>query len=175
MTEIQRNQITGMRAAGLSYGKIAESLGIPQNTVKSYCVRHGIKVSAVSEAVSEQHQDKTLCESCGAEIVQNLKGKHKRFCCDSCRNAWWNSYPKLINRKAIYEHTCRRCGKQFTAYEEFCVLRYFLPIEDYLREKTWRMYDEETKRYLSLLDKEGIDVPRTRAVLIPSMMISIRL
>ena len=38
MTKIQRNQITGMRAAGLSYGKIAESLGIPQNTVKSYCV-----------------------------------------------------------------------------------------------------------------------------------------
>ena len=72
MTEIQRNQITGMRAAGLSYGKIAESLGIPQNTVKSYCVRHGIKVSAVSEAVSEQHQDKTLCESCGAEIESNI-------------------------------------------------------------------------------------------------------
>ena len=54
-------------------------------------------------------------------------------------------------------------------YEEFCVLRYFLPIEDYLREKTWRMYDEEIRRYLSLLDEEEIDVLRTRAVLMATL------
>ena len=116
MTEIQRNQITGMRAAGLSYGKIAENLGIPQNTVKSYCIRHGIRVSTKDAVAIDKSREGTLCENCGKEIVQNLKGKHKRFCCDKCRNEWWNSHPELVNRKAIYEHTCRRCGKGFTAY-----------------------------------------------------------
>ena len=54
-------------------------------------------------------------------------------------------------------------------YQEYCVLRCFLPIENYLHNNTRRMYDAEIEQYLSLLDKKGIDVPQTRTVLADAM------
>ena len=56
------------------------------------------------------------CPNCGEEIRQIAKRKKKRFCCDKCRNEWWNSHLELIKRKAYYEHTCQGCGKTFTSY-----------------------------------------------------------
>lgn len=111
MTERQKMQITEMRQSGAPYSKITDILDISQSAVKSYCLRHEIK--PVDKTAG---REVTLCENCGAEIIQNLKGKHKRFCCDKCRNAWWNARPGLVNRKAVYEYTCRYCGVNFTAY-----------------------------------------------------------
>jgi len=56
------------------------------------------------------------CDNCGKAIEQATGRKHKRFCSDSCRNAWWNSHLGLVRRSAIYHFTCPVCGKDFSAY-----------------------------------------------------------
>ena len=42
MTDNQKSQIIKLRAAGNGYGKIAQTLGISLNTVKSFCRRNDI-------------------------------------------------------------------------------------------------------------------------------------
>jgi hypothetical protein len=60
--------------------------------------------------------DPSVCLGCGKPITQREGIKRVKFCCPSCRQAWWNSHPEKVNRKAIYSFTCACCGKPFTAY-----------------------------------------------------------
>ncbi len=50
-------------------------------------------------------------------------------------------------------------------YDEYCVIRKNLPIEDYLAEDSWRMYDAEIEKYISLLWEKGLKVPRLLSAL----------
>ena len=50
-------------------------------------------------------------------------------------------------------------------YDEFCQIREKVPIEDYLAEGSWRLYETETKRYLSLLQEQSLQVPKLISVL----------
>jgi len=113
MTNEQKKRISELRASGESYGKIAAALGISQNTVKSYCRRNDI-----AETVTEQTaiSGVSRCECCG-KVIQQIEGhKTKRFCCDKCRNRWWNSHLDLVKRKAVYKFKCIGCGREFTVY-----------------------------------------------------------
>ncbi len=58
----------------------------------------------------------TACQNCGAEIVQRPKVKQRRFCCNECRNQWWNQHLDEVKRKTYYEIICRYCGKVTTVY-----------------------------------------------------------
>lgn len=97
-----------------SWGRVAMQLQISINTVKSFCRRHSL-VTRIDGAV---------CEQCGKPIDQNPGRKRKRFCCDACRNKWWNAHLTLVKRKAVYTFTCPACGKAFTVYgnshRKFC-------------------------------------------------------
>ena len=85
-----------------------------RNTVKSFCRRHSLAASTAG----------AVCEQCGKPIEQNPGRKRKRFCCDVCRNKWWNAHLELVKRKAVYTYTCPACGKKFTVYgnshRKFC-------------------------------------------------------
>ena len=115
MNDVQKTQILNLREKGLGYGKIARELGISPNTVKSFC-RRNCADTETEEHVSVSIGEVTRCENCGSDIRQNLKRKHKRFCCDKCRNAWWNSHLNLVKRKKVYDFICLRCGKSFHIY-----------------------------------------------------------
>lgn len=114
MTDEQKKQIIALRRNGAGYGNIASQLGISINTVKSFCRRHSLAAPPTD----------SLCEQCGRPIAQNPRRKRKRFCCDACRNKWWNSHLDLVKRKAVYIFTCPTCGKEFTVYgnshRKFC-------------------------------------------------------
>ena len=114
MTDEQKQQIIAMRRDGAGYGSIANQLGLSINTVKSFCRRHSLAAPSTD----------SLCEQCGRPIAQNPGRKRKRFCCDACRNKWWNSHLDLVKRKAVYTFTCLACGKKFTVYgnshRKFC-------------------------------------------------------
>lgn len=56
------------------------------------------------------------CQNCGAEIVQKPKRKQRKFCCNECRNQWWNQHLDQVKRKSYYEITCQHCGKVTTVY-----------------------------------------------------------
>ena len=115
MTDEQRKKIQSLRAEGYGYGKISELIGLPVNTVKSYCRRHGFGGAVALDAnapTGEGH----YCKYCGGEIKQNPGRKEKKFCSDRCRNKWWNSHLELVDRRANYECTCHYCGKTFISY-----------------------------------------------------------
>lgn len=108
----QKQRIAYLRDKGESYRKIASTLDISENTIKSYCRRNNLGgVLAVDETKIE---DK--CKQCG-KLLQHISGsKQKRFCSDSCRMAWWKAHPEVVNRKAVYYFVCLFCGTKFTSY-----------------------------------------------------------
>lgn len=117
MTENQKKQIARMRANGTGYGKIAQEMGISLNTIKSYCRRNKLNGNAAEETPAAVLSGvETKCENCGKVIRQIAKQKKKRFCCDKCRNEWWNSHLDLVKRKAVYKYVCPHCKKEFEVY-----------------------------------------------------------
>lgn len=115
MTDKEKSQIIKLRAAGNGYGRIAQTLGISPNTVKSFCRRNNISTETQEDTATAIVGD-THCENCGREIQQIAKRKKKRFCCDKCRNAWWNSHLDQVKRKAVYTFRCPYCGREFQIY-----------------------------------------------------------
>ena len=116
MTDAQKKQIREYRNDGYGYKKIAQTLGISVNTVKSFCRRNDINGDTVIEPSVTLTGETTVCENCGREIQQIAKQKKKRFCCDKCRNEWWNSHLDQVKRKAVYDFKCPYCSKEFHIY-----------------------------------------------------------
>ena len=120
MTNEQKEAITRLRLDGWGYDRISKHLEIKENTVKSFCRRHGLKkedldaLSALEEA--RKRLTKHYCKNCGVEVVQYPGRREKKFCCDHCRNVWWNAHIGDVKRKAMYDFICPTCGKEFHAY-----------------------------------------------------------
>ena len=102
MTEEQKTAIQDLRSKGEGYKKIAQTLGLSENTIKSFCRR-------VNAPKAEPTAEVDACECCGKPIEQVAGRKHKRFCSDACRRKWWNSHTGLMKENAV----CVRCGKPF--------------------------------------------------------------
>jgi endogenous inhibitor of DNA gyrase (YacG/DUF329 family) len=113
MIQSQKEQIAALRANGDSYAKIADTLGISENTVKSYCRRNNLggNAASTSEAPSQSY-----CRQCGTALEQIPGMKPRKFCSDQCRAAWWATHPESLNRKAVYRFTCPACGMEFESY-----------------------------------------------------------
>ena len=117
MTDNERNRVIELQHKGYGYKRIASAIGLPVNTVKSFCFRHPIRDDEILKS-------KGLCRNCRTPIEQTPHKRKKLFCSDSCRMAWWNAHPEKVKRKAYYTLTCRCCGKQFESYgnvhRQFC-------------------------------------------------------
>lgn len=117
MTEGQKTQIANLRGEGYGYVRIAQALGISENTVKSFCRRKKLTGKAASQTMPAMTRDGNhFCLCCGKEVAQTPGRKEKKFCSDRCRNKWWNSHLDWVKRKANYEFICPQCRKPFTAY-----------------------------------------------------------
>lgn len=116
MNNIEREQIIALHAAGQSYARIADALNLSVNSVKSFCRRNALSGCAgkpVAQIESETTQNATFCEQCGQLTVQTPGRKHKRFCSDTCRTAWWNAHRTQVCRKTMRTFCC---GMQFSRY-----------------------------------------------------------
>ncbi len=116
MTDSQKDRIREMKADGFGYIKIAQALGLSENTVKSFCRRKGLNRIEDGAAALSPDGDKCICPYCGAEVEQNPGRKAKKFCSDKCRNKWWNSHLDQVKWKAHYKFVCACCKNPFTAY-----------------------------------------------------------
>lgn len=119
MNNIEREQIIALRAAGQSYARIADALNLSVNSVKSFCRRNALSDctgSAVKPIKAEAPLGATACEQCGCPVRQTPGRKHKRFCSDACRTAWWNAHRTQVCRKTMRTFCCARCGMQFSRY-----------------------------------------------------------
>lgn len=63
MTNNQKAQIKKLRAAGNGYGKIAQTLGISLNTVKSFCRRNAITEMSAKESEQLTTGETTYCDN----------------------------------------------------------------------------------------------------------------
>lgn len=112
MTDAQKQNIKEMRRQGVGYKRIAGSLGLSENTVKSFCQRNKLEVSAVS-AAAQSMEIKPKCKHCGKTLEQTANKKPKTFCDDRCRYAWWNTNP--AKQKSACHSVCGCCGKAFAS------------------------------------------------------------
>jgi len=105
MDDLLKQQIRQQRQQGAGYTKIAESLGLNVNSVKSFCQRNNLGAEPVR-----------VCEFCGGPLAVQSGVKKRRFCTSKCRSRWWANHPEASNRRAFYQFTCRTCQTGFTAY-----------------------------------------------------------
>ena len=82
MTDAQKSTVLTLRSKGMSFSKIAETVGLSVNTIKSFCSRHKGQ----------------FCLCCGEPITQPPRVRQKKFCSDKCRMKWWNAHIKDVNR-----------------------------------------------------------------------------
>ena len=94
MTDNERNRVIELQHKGYGYKRIASVIGLPVNTVKSFCSRHPIRDD-------ESLELKGLCCNCRIPIEQTPHKRKKLFCSDSCRMAWWNAHPEKVKRKEL--------------------------------------------------------------------------
>lgn len=119
MNSHEREQIIALRAAGQSYARIAGALGISVNSVKSFCRRNALSDctgSSIKHIKAEVPLEAAPCEQCGCPVRQTPGRKHKLFCSDTCRTAWWNAHRTQVRRKTTRTFCCARCGMQFSRY-----------------------------------------------------------
>ena len=115
MTNEQRLKITDMRNQGCGYTAIANAVGLTKDSVKAFCRSHGL-AGVKAEPMISENSVTDICLNCGSPLTHNPGAKRKKFCGSSCRQAWWNTHPDRVTRKALYQFTCPACGKPFTAY-----------------------------------------------------------
>lgn len=102
-----------LRFEGVSYAEISKTLGISENTIKSYCRRNNLGGNLLEKSKEERQ---SACKQCGKPINLEVKGKPRKFCSEPCRRDWWKTHDKEIKRKAYYALTCVHCGKEFESY-----------------------------------------------------------
>ena len=119
MNKIQKEQIKRLRLDGLGYIKVAQALGLSENTVKSYCRRNNLSgnIRVSDEQLRQQPStEKCFCKQCGTEITQVPKRKPKRFCSEACGSEFWKENQDKISRKTAVKYTCPVCNKAFFDY-----------------------------------------------------------
>lgn len=109
MTTEEKIQIQAFRKVGMGYKQISKEMGISVNSIKSFCQRNGL-----GEA-----KNGPVCEQCGKAVLYMPKKKKKRFCSDSCRQAWWNSHLDMVKRRPSMNTPVRYAEKSslFTAIQ----------------------------------------------------------
>ena len=70
MTDNQKEIIQIYRENGMSYKKIADTLSVSINTVKTFCKRNGLGGVRTTVTVTDKVMVKA-CECCGKPVSQN--------------------------------------------------------------------------------------------------------
>ena len=114
MTNELKEQVRQLREKNVGYLSIANALDVSVDAVRGYCRRSGLTGQRSTATKSDAAVG--CCLQCGKPVVQRPGIKQIKFCSGTCRQAWWNSHPEKVNRKAVYSFTCACCGKPFSAY-----------------------------------------------------------
>ena len=115
MDGFQKEQIRNLRREGMSYAKIAKQVDVSRDAVISFCRRNGLQeIKKPIPVVNTDAAD--VCRECGKSLIQVDGMKRRVFCSKECRVKWWKEHPERLNQKAVYQYTCRHCGKPFSAY-----------------------------------------------------------
>ena len=103
MTPYEEDLIFKERMKNERYRTIAKQLSHNESAIRTYCSRHGLTDSDISQ-ISE-------CCFCHKQIIQKKRGSKRIFCDEKCRSAWRRAHHKL--KEPVYYHTCVGCGAEF--------------------------------------------------------------
>lgn len=95
-----------LRKCGVSYTKIANILGMSVNSVKKICAEEDADTGASLDKF-------ILCKECGKLITQKGKSRPRIFCCDKCKQNWWNKHRNASSRKSNEVRICPVCKSEF--------------------------------------------------------------
>jgi len=56
------------------------------------------------------------CRNCGKPLPHSAITRNKPFCCNHCRNTWWNNHRDDTSPYAENTATCLYCGREFETY-----------------------------------------------------------
>ena len=110
MTEKEKRLVLDMRAEGKPYKEISETLGIDVSTLKVFIHRNKQAETCVNTV-------KRRCISCQKPLRADAR-RTQRFCCEKCRNDWWNHHQEQLSGGKRTVYVCEVCGKQFSAYKK---------------------------------------------------------
>lgn len=118
MNAEQKIQIQQLRENGVGIKKIADTLKLTRDSVKSYCNRHHIAPKEKSDS------DNDFCLYCFKKLVHTPKHKKKKFCGIECKQKWWSQHRELIKHKKTVICHCKYCGSEFqrlpSSNQKFC-------------------------------------------------------
>lgn len=107
MTEVQKKQIHKMRKQFVPYSEIARQIGLPVNTVKSYCYRHGLHTTQLLT-------ERQLCLCCGNPLPPK-KTRPSLYCSNKCKMKYWRAN-RTKNSQKLIETPCVVCGRMISDY-----------------------------------------------------------
>ena len=110
MTTKQKNAVNELRRKGVSYPQIAKELGIPFNTLKSWCYRNKLTEDDCTKETTIK------CKNCGQNVVDTYGTKPRLFCSKECKQQWWNKHRKTRESKRMTVKKCPNCGTIFSSY-----------------------------------------------------------
>lgn len=110
MNSKEKSRIIELRQEGLGYKRIAGELNISVNTIKSFCRSHHL--------TSKYFPKPIKCKTCRKEIQQNCKRKARVFCCETCKQKWWNEHRTSYKNTQLIDTICLSCGKPFKSYSK---------------------------------------------------------
>ena len=84
MTEGQKKEIKRLRESGAGYTAIAGKMGIPKETVRSFCRRNGLAGGAAKGRPEEGLAQDGVCRECGKPLQQTAGVKRRVFCSRCC-------------------------------------------------------------------------------------------
>lgn len=144
MTTEEKLKVKKMRDDGLGYLAISKELNINLSTIKSFCRR---KLNGNPEVVIVEHDD-NHCLNCGRKLEDKFTPRKRKFCCDDCRQTYWNSHRELVKRKNGRTVTCQHCHKEFIVYgnneRKYCSINCFM--EERFRNGKVYNFDDNIKR-----------------------------
>ena len=111
-----KTKIVSLRTQKNSLAEIADKLGLPIGTVKSFCSRNHLVAETaldVESLPSQPSAEGAKCKKCGAPLEQRPHHRQKLFCSNKCRLSWWHDNRHMA--KGAAEKTCPVCGASFTA------------------------------------------------------------
>lgn len=115
MNMTQKEKVREMRGYNISYSRIANALGLSENTVKSFCKRN-LMTTIAEDSGRLRSRGLPLCLNCSLSIKQTPGHRGRKYCSDRCRISWWNKRPAAPGRKNTRSFTCLTCGRQFDSY-----------------------------------------------------------
>lgn len=102
--------IIEIRKANKSYDFIAGQLGLTKSAVQNVCRQAGL--------AGKKAKQRKKCKHCGKPLPEDAP-KRKIFCCQKCREDWWNKHQHLVHKRNPVITYCKTCGKPIENYKSY--------------------------------------------------------